>query len=750
MRLTALFLLACFASAQTTIQSGSPKVDFLKTVQPLLKEKCYSCHSADVQQGGLRLDRRQLALRGGDYGPVIIPGKSSESKLMRRIKNGDGGLQMPPTGPLLDDEIAILGAWIDQGADFELEVAEAPPQPVNPKLQGLIAAVREGRITEVERLLAANPGLVKERDALGSTPLHHAAGFGTIAEMKLLLDKGADVNAANRRKSTPLFWGIHDPARVAMLIDRGANVNARTVDGRTPAHNAALLGDGTGILKRLLRAGADPGAKTMNGMTVLMYASSRPNLDSMSLLLESKVDVNARNGAGETALLEASKTGNSRALRMLLDKGADPKLRTKRNETALAWAVSAGVEESVKLLLDKGAEVNVADIRGYTPLVYAGGSDTKPAGIVNMLLAKGADRNARGDGETAAMLAAKRGDPRFTGLFGEAVEEPKTTARNVFTASQRSPREAVRQGLALLEKQSANFIRIGGCDSCHAQDLPSAAAALARERGLPAPASIPRLPRNLHANTQERLMDFNTVVLSGSALPWELFDFGMNRVPRDQYTDSIVRYLRAVQTPAGNWNVIPNRRPPMNTGDFQNTALAIYSFRQYGRPVDAAENAAAIARATQWLERNQPTNQQDRAFRLLGLAWGGGNPRAIAAAAKELASLQRDDGGWSQMETLESDAYATGQVMYALNTAGKMSATDPVYQRGAAYLLRTQEADGSWHVKSRSIWVQPYFDSGFPHGNDQWISGAGTAWAAMALSASADSSPVSPTLARRE
>jgi hypothetical protein len=64
-----------------------------------------------------------------------------------------------------------------------------------------------------------------------------------------------------------------------------------------------------------------------------------------------------------------------------------------------------------------------------------------------------------------------------------------------------------------------------------------------------------------------------------------------------------------------------------------------------------------------------------------------------------------------------------------------MPVADPVYQRGVDYLLRSQAADGSWHVKSRSIWLQPYFESGFPHGQDQFISAAGTAWASMALAA---------------
>jgi hypothetical protein len=60
--------------------------------------------------------------------------------------------------------------------------------------------------------------------------------------------------------------------------------------------------------------------------------------------------------------------------------------------------------------------------------------------------------------------------------------------------------------------------------------------------------------------------------------------------------------------------------------------------------------------------------------------------------------------------------------------------SDPVYAKGVKYLLGTQAADGSWLVRSRSIWLQPYFDSGFPYGTDQWISAAGTAWASMALS----------------
>ena len=61
------------------------------------------------------------------------------------------------------------------------------------------------------------------------------------------------------------------------------------------------------------------------------------------------------------------------------------------------------------------------------------------------------------------------------------------------------------------------------------------------------------------------------------------------------------------------------------------------------------------------------------------------------------------------------------------------AASDPAVRRGVEFLLRTQLQDGSWYVKSRAVPIQAYFESGFPHGADQWISAAGTAWAVRAL-----------------
>jgi hypothetical protein len=81
----------------------------------------------------------------------------------------------------------------------------------------------------------------------------------------------------------------------------------------------------------------------------------------------------------------------------------------------------------------------------------------------------------------------------------------------------------------------------------------------------------------------------------------------------------------------------------------------------------------------------------------------------------------------------EPDAYATGQTLHALHVSG-MLATDPVYRRGADFLLRTQLEDGTWFVRSRGFGFQPFAEFGFPHGKSQFISAAATSWAVMALS----------------
>jgi hypothetical protein len=363
--------------------------------------------------------------------------------------------------------------------------------------------------------------------------------------------------------------------------------------------------------------------------------------------------------------------------------------------------------------------------------MLAASSDAIPAGVVRLLLEKGADATFTADyDETARDLAVKRGNTEVARLLGASVSTPAASA-HASIATQRSVNEAVSLALGMAEKQSYNFIRIGGCNSCHSQDLASAANGFAKSHGMSTPPSIPQLPQNMMP-TPERMIDLGLV--SASSTAWELVDFGMNGVAKNAYTDAAVRAIIAMQTAEGNWSANESRRPPMNAGDFQAAAVCIYALSHYAPDGHDAEAAAAIRRAVEWLERAHPETTQDRAFHALALMWGGSSDSA-RRSAKALIASQHADGGWSQMATTETDAYASGQALFALISSGAASTSDDVIQKAVSYLMRTQAADGTWHVKTRSIWLQPYFESGFPYGRDQFISTAGTAWAAMALSA---------------
>src|SRR5262245_35079426 len=98
---------------------ASRTVDYARDVQPLLTRACYSCHGPQKQRSGFRLDLKAAALQGGDLGPAILPGKSGDSRLVRAVAGLEPDLRMPPKGDrLTPQEVGLLRAWIDQGANW--------------------------------------------------------------------------------------------------------------------------------------------------------------------------------------------------------------------------------------------------------------------------------------------------------------------------------------------------------------------------------------------------------------------------------------------------------------------------------------------------------------------------------------------------------------------------------------------------------------------------------------------------------
>jgi hypothetical protein len=295
-------------------------------------------------------------------------------------------------------------------------------------------------------------------------------------------------------------------------------------------------------------------------------------------------------------------------------------------------------------------------------------------------------------------------------------------------------RTAAQKALFLLEKVSPTFIEKGGCNSCHNQSLPVAAQAFARRRGVPTGEPIAQLANEGAETATEQFIEYAAPGGSGvSGLGYKLFARAVASHPADERVHAQIHYLESEQDADGSWRATSNR-PPLTFDRFTSTALAIHALNAFALPADVRDTAQRVDRARAWLMKSTPESTQERAFQLLGLVWSKADAAALRTAVTALQATQGKDGAWSQLPSMPADAYATALSLYALYEGG-VPVTSAPYQAGLRFLLETQAADGTWHVKARSLPIQPYFESGYPYGHDQWISSAAAAYAAMAFAA---------------
>lgn len=424
----------------------------------------------------------------------------------------------------------------------------------------------------------------------------------------------------------------------------------------------------------------------------------------------------------QTPLIGALLHHDGAEARRLVDHGADPNDGRLIGFPPLFLAIQHQDAELVALMLARGADLNVRDRSGSTALMWAASGEAGDAAIVDMLLAHGADPLATNNvGESALDWALRRGDTPIVAALRTA---GASDAARVKTS--------VEKALALLQRSGAQFTRQSGCYSCHHTSLPLMALGIARSRGLQIdePAAQQQVDTTialLKSMADAALANRDRVPDPPITLSFGLLGLSAAHYAGDEVTAAITHVIGAWQADDGAFHTLPPIRVPIESDDITATALSVRAIQLYGSHTDAA-----IARAARWLGAATPRTTQERAMQLLGLAWAHAPAHDIRNSARALLALQREDGGWSQLPGLETDAYATAQALVALNTAG-YAVSSPEYQRGKMFLLRTQFADGSWLVRTRAYPVQPPKDTGFPHGKHQWISAAATSWAAMAL-----------------
>jgi ankyrin repeat protein len=599
----------------------------------------------------------------------------------------------------------------------------------------LLDAVRDDTVQAVQTLLAsgADPNA---RDETGATALMHAAALSSIETIEALLDRGADVNASSGAGATALMWATGDARRVRLLLDHGATVNARTPEGTTALVTAARRGN-FDVMRLLLARGGDP-TTAANETTELLRIAYGDYPAIRQVLAEAGIELTQLVPAGAAPLATFPTVSNAEVVRDLLDMGVSPNPRGRF--PILANAVFEGHLGAARVLLEGGADPNAKGQQGVTPLMMAAAATRPDLAMVQLLLENGAAIDPLDDaGRSALDWAMLQGDTPVAKALRDAGASATAPSRAVASpiSRPRTPRDAVTEALARLNPGGPVFYERTNCISCHHQALPLIATALAKARGVAvdtdAIAHPVRAISEVWNGRRENLMLARSRDGGGAnELTYGLLAFAEAGVQRSSLTDTAVANLVSTQRADGSWVFLDTRAPQADNSRIPFTAMAIRALSVYGPPGLRTQIESSTDRALTFLRQAEPQSTQDEAFKLLGLVWSKRPAREIAAQARRVKALQREDGGWAQLSTMRSDAYATGQALHALNAAG-ISRRDKLYGQGVEYLLRTQLEDGSWFVRSRAFGFQRYFETGFPHGVDQFISASATAWAVIAL-----------------
>jgi ankyrin repeat protein len=653
----------------------------------------------------------------------------------------------------------------------------------------MFTAIRYGDASLIRKLLG-NGADVNGRDADGNTPLILASFYAGPECVAVLIERGADVNAANKAGVTPLIRAATNYEKTRLLTAAGAKVRVRTALGNTPLLLAARRAGNSRTVRFLLDLGANPAESNNVGVSPVLAGAASGDLETVRMLLDagaragdfptSRIPGAADLSAGmRTPLMWAAFHNDVRVARLLLDYGADPNQSTYFGNP-LSHACWNDSFETADLLLACGASVSARDtLANFTPLHWAAGTESPNPQLVRLLLVNGADPNTVGGEQVGALglvpqtprlIAGRRGRTAIVDALVAAgaedlprVEKTDATTRArpekpdppTLAASAEKALAALQTSAAKSRESFRRHVSKQGCVSCHQQYLPMAAVGNARKRSVRLDQAAAQKQIDSFGKLTSPFFEYEYTAQSlfhpdpAHTFGYHIFGLLAEGVPPSTLTDGMVHHLVTVQAWDGHWfNQVP--RPPMNSSGVTATALAIQAIRQYGWPGRREEFAACVERGRRWLWEVKVQTNEEAVFQLLGLHWAGEPAERLADLAKWLLQKQKRDGGWSQLPTLESDAYATGEVLYTLAQTVKDPVTDPAWQRGLRFLLARQEDDGTWHVARRAFPFQPTMESGFPHHRDSWISAAATSWAVLALTRALPVGPVTDKPAAAE
>ncbi|KAJ7440551.1 ankyrin repeat domain-containing protein, partial [Mycena galericulata] len=294
--------------------------------------------------------------------------------------------------------------------------------------------------------------------------LHIAAAGGHIEIVRILLEKGANINAAGGREGSSLHIAAargHTEI-VRILLEKGANVNAAGGRDGSSLHIAAARGHIENV-RILLEKGANVNAAEGGDGSSLQAAAARGHTEIVGILLEKGANVNSAQGLYGSSLQVAAAGGHTEIVGILLEKGANVNATGGEDRSSLQAAAARGHTEIVRILLEKGADVNAAGGRyGSSLHIAAARGHTE---IVRYLLEKGADINAaQGRDGSLLHIAAARGHTEIVRILlekGANINAPREEPGNSLQAAAAGGHTDI---VRILLEKGANINSAGGSD----------------------------------------------------------------------------------------------------------------------------------------------------------------------------------------------------------------------------------------------------------------------------------------------
>jgi hypothetical protein len=302
---------------------------------------------------------------------------------------------------------------------------------------------------------------------------------------------------------------------------------------------------------------------------------------------------------------------------------------------------------------------------------------------------------------------------------------------------------AIDRGLGFLTKDALAWKNRHNCASCHHAALVVWSMREAKQRGHTVDGPVlAELTKWVAESGDGKFGLARPASAPQAASPkavWFALALGANNKP-DATSQAGMRLLlktvKSEQTEDGSWSTWPETRPPIfGNSDESLTALAILALLpEAARGDDSAK--AARDKGIKWLtETKTDDDPQSIAMRLVLWKRLGRPVEEWQPLVRRIKDRQNADGGWCQTKDMASDAWATGQALYALAHAG-IKPDEPVMRRAQAFLIKTQRDDGSWPMTSR-----PVKPGGKGSKSLIPITGAGSAWAILGLVRSRQSAP---------